>query len=273
MDCTQPYPIEVTNKYARVQTERLVHVPCGKCVPCLTRKRKEWIFRLQQEHKASKGALFVTLTYHPKYVPHEVKKRHLQLFIKRLRKNDRTNTIRYFAVGEYGTKRCRPHYHLLLFNASLSGETVRKSWKFGQVHIGNVTASSIAYCTKYVIQPEQIKTDKQKPFTLMSRAYGIGAAYLTDAMVNWHRSDDRNYTIVNGVKNLLPRYYKLKIWYRQKDKDRVHFKSSKEAQQIREKEIQFFKERYGHKANQKMAEFRLAAIQKIKTKVSFTEKL
>lgn len=167
MECSNPFQLTVTNKYARIQKEREVFVPCGKCLPCLTRRRRDWIFRLEQEHKYSKGALFVTLTYHPKFLPHELKKRHLQLFIKRLRKNAKANNIRYYAVGEYGTKRKRPHYHILLFNASEHVEFIRKSWQFGHIHIGNVSAKSISYCTKYVVQPEQKTDGIQKPFTLM----------------------------------------------------------------------------------------------------------
>lgn len=273
MECTQPYTVSVTNKYAKVENEVNHKVPCGKCLPCLSNKRRDWIFRLEQEHKYSHGALFVTLTYHPKYCPYEIKKRHLQLFIKRLRKHDTQNRVRYFAVGEYGTKRKRPHYHALLFNVDLSGTTVRKAWRFGEVHIGNVTPSSVAYCTKYIVQPEQKTPDKQPPFTLMSRAYGIGGRYLSDAMVDWHRNNSANYTIVNGVKNRLPRFYKTKIWYRQKDKEKISKLSQQQAQQQRDNETKFFKEKFGIKAEARRAEMRLAAIQLIKSKVAYTERL
>lgn len=200
-------------------------VPCGKCIACLVNKRNDWSFRLMQEYKGSSAAAFITLTYHPKYMPKDgVSKRHVQKFLKRLRK--RVNEkLRYYAVAEYGTVRGRPHYHILLFNCD-NESVVRKSWtkkgeSLGLVHIGKVTEASIRYCTKYVIQRQQAPIHLSKPFALMSRSYGIGARYLTDAMIAWHRGGTirqmsperaRVYTMVHGIKGRLPRYYKDKIW-------------------------------------------------------------
>lgn len=273
MKCLNPYSIWHTNKYAKVQREKLYSVPCGKCIPCTINSRQDWIIRLRHEHRAAKSALFVTLTYAPKYCPDSVVKRHVQLFLKRLRKHDKTNRLRYFAVGEYGTKRQRPHYHLLLFNLE-NQELVRKSWKFGEVHIGNVTASSIAYCTKYIVQPEQKVYGKNPPFRLMSRGYGIGLAYLTDAMVNWHREDDRTYSIYEGQKTRLPRYYKNKIWYRHKDKERITKKNLEASAQQAQEELTYFQDKYGKQyAEIVMREFRDAHLARLKFKVSYTEKL
>lgn len=252
-------------------------VPCGKCLCCLSNKRNDWVFRLQQEHKASKGALFVTLTYAPKYCPDELQKSHVQLFLKRLRKHEKKTGIRYFAVGEYGTNYGRPHYHLLLFNCDLSGNTIRRSWcnragePFGIVHIGQVTAQSIAYCTKYVIQKGE---GDKKPFTLMSRAYGLGAAYLSDNMVAWHREDDRNYAIVNGQKVRLPRFYKTKIWYNEDDKKRVSSKSKWDAIRSYRKNLRLFVKKFGKgKGRVTMEKFRDIHLSRIKTKVAYTQTL
>lgn len=201
MDCIKPVEIWPND-------EKLM-VPCNKCLPCLSNRRTEWILRLRQEHRHSTGSLFLTLTYHPKYLPRDGKlnKRHFQLFMKRLRKKT-GNRLRYYGVGEYGTKGGRPHYHLLLFNCNgIPRKDIESAWSKGIVHIGKVTMASVAYCTKYMVQP---KHDNQ--FAVMSRAYGIGGKYLNDLTVAWHREDDRNYMIVDGVKTRLPKFYRDKIF-------------------------------------------------------------
>jgi hypothetical protein len=153
-------------------------------------------------------------------------KRDLQLFLKRLRKKDETERIRYYAVGEYGEKTGRPHYHIILFNSC--EKDVRTSWvdsrgsAIGIVHIGNVGSASIAYCTKYVIQKGEYPGGVEKPFATMSRRYGIGGLYLNDAQVLWHRENRANYSLRAGnVKGRLPRFYRDKIWYPGRGREEV----------------------------------------------------
>ena len=84
-------------------------VPCGKCAACLTNKRKEWTFRLNQELHVSSSSFFITLTYDDEHIPvteeglPTFSKRDIQLFIKRLRKNT-NRKISYYIVSEYGEK-------------------------------------------------------------------------------------------------------------------------------------------------------------------------
>lgn len=235
---------------------------------CVMNRRRDWIFRLMKEHRYSSGALFVTLTYAPKYCPSSLNKRHVQLFMKRLRKYEKGQRIRYFLVGEYGTVHGRPHYHALLFNCDLSGETIRKAWKLetpiGLVHIGRVTEASIAYCTKYMVQPPRAN---EKPFVLMSRGYGIGGMYLQDEIVSWHRSGNKNFVLLNGIKNRLPRYYKEKIFYGAQ-KEEVSKKSFEDGQLVRERNEALFKEQFGVEWESRMKEFRNAFFDSVKTKVA-----
>ena len=129
-----------------------VSIPCGKCELCVARKRKDMATRLVHENSMHDTACFVTLTYNDAAIPvtnfapdsvemddgkiSEVTRlvefgngrapiqtlfpRDVQNFIKRLRRhveyhNPNAPKIRYFAVGEYGGKTQRPHYHLLIF--------------------------------------------------------------------------------------------------------------------------------------------------------------
>lgn len=265
--CLKPTEVWPKNK-------RLL-VPCGKCLACLSNKRNDWAFRLEQEYKASKEAHFVTLTYdrkNLKKVDYELSKRDLQLYIKRVRKLQPDRKIRYYAVGEYGTQTGRPHYHLLIFNSD--EKIIRSSWSDdgrskGIVHVGKVSSASVRYCLKYMVQPID---KKKKPFSLMSRGYGLGAHYLTDEMVEWHRSGDKNYIQVNGIIGRLPRYYKDKIWYDKEKREKVSDASKWLAIKKSRKELKWFVKRYGKEnAKTKMAEFRKAVIDRIKVKVAFTQ--
>lgn len=259
-----------------VQT--LVNVPCGKCIPCLMNKRLDWSLRLEQEHRVSKCAHFVTLTYDEKHLrtTRSLCKRDLQLYLKRLRKKDEQTRIRYYAVGEYGSHNGRPHYHILLFNST--EENIRKAWvdsnggSIGIVHVGKVTAASIAYCTKYIIQKDSYPEGVEKPFATMSRAYGIGAHYLSDDMVDWHRVDDRNFVLQPGnLKRRLPRFYREKIWYHPHDRQRVSAAAMKLSQEQQEKEKRYYALTYGSRGPAVQAAAEAAVIARVKSKIKFSQ--
>lgn len=262
-------------------------VPCGKCLACLKTKRDDWSFRLMQEYKGSDSAAFITLTYHSKFVPdYGVNKRHFQLFMKRLRKKYETNErkVRYYAVGEYGTKTKRPHYHAIIFNVEIDIKNLEKLWPFGITHIGKVTEASIRYCTKYVIQrQEHLSTMPKgfaKPFVLMSRRYGLGAKYLTEGMMKYHWNairhweshplDARNYTFIYGEKGRLPRYYKEKIWP-DKDVRRMISKKCAVDARIVEKENDDYLRKRGYDPERIKSEMRNAVLSRLKEKIAFTQ--
>lgn len=259
--------------------ESPVCVPCGKCIACLVNKRNDWSFRLEQEYKYSNSAMFVTLTYDPKHLPSDgfLDKRHVQLFLKRLRKKDATNKIRYYAVGEYGSKFGRPHYHVLLFNAKESH--VRSSWLdsnaqcIGTVHVGQVTASSVAYVTKYIVQPEELEAhehDWVKPFSLMSRAYGIGGRYLDDRMVQWHRDNDAVYAIRDGSKVRLPRFYRDKIWYGS-ERERVSTLGVERSVTQQLAAEAYYRSKYGDRWSLYQHEAQKRVVDFVKVKVSYSQ--
>lgn len=215
--------------------------PCGKCYDCLTRRTSEWSFRLRMEGRHSVSAHFVTLTYDTKSVPitkngyMSVQKKEIQDFIKRLRHHKKQRVkiqrtigvkvdvglfmpIKYYAVGEYGTERERPHYHIILFNAEL--EDIYKSWGKGIVDIGQVEDASIGYTLLYISEesdiPRHVRDDRQKQFALMSK--GMGMQYVTEKMTKWHQDVllDRMYVPIEGGKKIsMPRVYREKIYSRE----------------------------------------------------------
>lgn len=189
-------------------------VPCGKCGFCGATRRGDWSIRLHFEKRMHLDSKFVTLTYadcHLKWhdgVP-QLHREHVQLFFKRLRKAG--YKLRYYGVGEYGSKTFRPHYHLLLFG-DIPEDVIRKQWFHGDVHIGTVTEQSVMYCLSYMINKNTWKMARGRVRTFNMMSKGIGKNYLTPAMVKWHKADRRNYVQLHGEKRHLPRYYKLKLF-------------------------------------------------------------
>lgn len=190
-------------------------VPCGKCPFCAATRRADWATRLEYEARLHLVKKFVTLTYANPHltwnhgVP-QLNKRDLQLWFKRVRNSG--YRIRYYGVGEYGSKTFRPHYHVILFG-DVPDDVIRQSWPLGQVHIGNVSQASIMYTLGYIVNKNwKHVTHRVPPFSLMSRKPGLGHNYLSRAMMEWHKADRRNYVLVDGVKRHLPRYYKTKIF-------------------------------------------------------------
>ena len=205
--------------------------PCGRCPECTARRASGWSFRLVQQGRVSESSMFVTLTYnwlHLEFTKNgfrSLNKVTAQCFFKRLRKKYPPKTIKYYIVGEYGGKRGRPHYHIILFNATQQG--VLDAWRdsdgqpIGDVHFGTVTEASIGYCLKYISKERKKKSfardDRLPEFALMSK--GLGANYMTDAMIGWHKEDllNRMYCTVphsGGKKITMPRYYKDKMYSR-----------------------------------------------------------
>lgn len=181
--CHSPFTV-------RDENDMGIAVPCGKCVPCLKRRVSGWSFRLMTERNHSLSAHFITLTYDTAHVPltkngfMSLDKTHLQKFFKRLRKaSPRSVAIKYYAVGEYGGRSNRPHYHIILFNAKV--ELIQQAWStdgkhIGSVHYGNdegVTEKSVGYTLKYVTKPKRIpqhaNDDRLPEFSLMSKDLGL----------------------------------------------------------------------------------------------------
>ena len=191
-----------------VQSKGTVH-PCGQCLFCKINKKRDWISRLLLEAASHQVNQFWTLTYEDDRLPTQLApgpprlpggsevrelsrlsrvagvatqqgtlfKPDLQNFFKRYRKN--YGEFRYYAVGEYGEKRGRPHYHVLAFGAQISKESLKETWKLGDVHIGDVESASITYCVEYALKSEKaqdlISLRRLPEFAAMSTKPAIGS--------------------------------------------------------------------------------------------------
>lgn len=159
----------------------LLSFKCGACPECLRDRSNAMALTSIFEAREHVYNCMVTLTYDTfKYDSHgnilgenpvdptiHVCKRHVQLFIKRLRKWCGDNKIKYRVCAEYGSRTHRAHYHALLFGVrfpdlvyykkSKRGNVIYRSniltrlWSHGicTVDCINVNGAVSAYCTKY----------------------------------------------------------------------------------------------------------------------------
>lgn len=191
-------------------------VPCGQCIACRLNKARQWSIRCMHEARYHTDNTFVTLTYAPEFVPlsGSLVKQDLQKFFKRLRK--RGYTFRYYACGEYGDVGGRPHYHAILFGIARdlrSQRDLSDCWRFGFVHLGDVTLDSANYVAGYVVKKQTGKEGKAyykskgllPPFCLMSRRPGVGAQWKAEFGLE---AIKRGYVTAKGKVYGLPRYYR-----------------------------------------------------------------
>jgi hypothetical protein len=212
-----------------------IKLPCGRCVGCKLERSRQWAVRCMHEKNLHDKSCFLTLTYKDEYLPPggTLVLRHLQLFMKRLRKA-LGDGIRFYACGEYGDHNARPHYHLLLFNVdfpdkvfhSCRGENdyftsalVSKLWPFGHNLLGEVTKESAAYVARYVlkkisgapaaghyavIDAHGEVYDRVPEFTVMSRRPGLGTGYYEKYADEVYAHDS---IVVSGREVRPPKFY------------------------------------------------------------------
>lgn len=155
--------------------------------------------------------------------------RSVQGFVKRVRQNQKriyenditietltnklngTDKIKYYAAGEYGEERGRPHYHLIMFNTSR--RAIEMSWNLGGIDIRPATSGEIAYVMKYL--DKQIGQDqlwnKEPEFSTMSE--GIGEHYI-ERNKAWHKNNlDILYVQTSsGIRIPMPKWFREKMF-------------------------------------------------------------
>ena len=222
-------------------------IPCNKCTGCRTEYSRQWAMRITHEAslwKRTSGNTFITLTYNDNWLPthNTLIKRDFTLFMKRLRKkrkSNKQNPIRFYMCGEYGEKKGRPHYHAILFNCLFKKEEkigknlytsteLQDLWTWtnprnksetqsmGYVSHGDVTFQSAAYVANYVqkkINGKQkaehyaipgTKFSRQQEYAQMSRKPGIAGDWLTKWKDEVYKNDSIH---IDGRKMKPPKYY------------------------------------------------------------------
>lgn len=197
--------------------ENGLRVPCGKCIACRLQRSREWTVRMLHERSAHEYACFITLTYDEEHCPknNTLRKKDLQLFFKKLRKSIHPRKIRYYACGEYGEKRGRPHYHAVLFGIH-PGEKklIQDNWLHGSIHVGNAEYDSMMYVAGYVMkkytgpmaQSEYIEKGIEPVFQTCSLGIGKDWMYANEEYLRQNLG-----CTVHGAPVGLPRYYRKKL--------------------------------------------------------------
>ena len=213
-------------------------VSCKQCTGCRQEYARQWAMRNIHEASLWLNNIFITLTYNDQNLPEHNKlvKKDFQDFMKRLRKHKKANTknpIRFFHCGEYGEKFGRPHYHAILFNTNFNdrkpipgqknlttSDTLKKLWGKGHVSIGDVTFQSASYVAGYVqkkINGKQKedhyrRIDKTtgetwvlpQEYATMSRRPGIAGLWFAKHKKDVYPSDNIH---INGKEMRPPKYY------------------------------------------------------------------
>ncbi|WGL31190.1 replication initiator protein [Dipodfec virus UOA04_Rod_763] len=200
------FPTPNLNIHSTAYRRGLTHFNCGCCPECLQQAASRVALRCYYESLDHSDNCMVTLTYDnyqrddrgnllsteetPDPNKH-VNVRHIQLFLKRLRRyfsyHYGVTDIKYYCGAEYGSRTHRAHYHLLLFGVSFPdltpykrskrGNLIYKSeilssiWGHGICTVDNirVTAGTAAYCSKYAAKTR----DADDTFSLCSAHLGL----------------------------------------------------------------------------------------------------
>jgi hypothetical protein len=145
-----------------VEGPKVQQVACKWCWSCQKNRLNDLVGRCLLEQSESDWSIALTLTYDDNKLTHPsqtkvIHKNDAQDFLKRLR---RSFKVRYLVAGEYGSKKGRVHFHLVLFGkgnppAWPSGmcNLPGKLWPFGHVFVDReVDEKSIRYIAKYLLK-------------------------------------------------------------------------------------------------------------------------
>ena len=258
-------------------------VPCRQCLACRINYREAWKLRCLYELDNWDSAAFITLTFSDKYLltkenPDSLDKKELQQFFKRLRLNAErkygshqevnengnersvsNKPIKYFACGEYGGERERPHYHAIVFGMDNFNDDDRdliksswntspdfrcEDWMFDKERgrdsaIQEVTPDDIAYVCGYVekklfgaeANSEYTLKGRTPPFSLMSQGLGLDFA-----LKNKERLFANAYTYTTTGKRIgLPAYLRDKLGINMAERlEKQEVKETKKQMLVRE---------------------------------------
>lgn len=219
-----------------------MRVPCGTCILCREEQARQWAVRITHEAQKHQENSFITLSYDQKHRPKDGGLRYsdLTLFWKRLRK--KYGPLKYYAVGEYGDRSTRAHYHACVFglafldnriiirqapNMLWTSPDLQRCWGNGFVSVGALTYETARYTASYVTKKlkskqtyraideatgELIPLEQPRPF--MSRNLAL----------EWWKQWNAGVTaldrvVINGTKQKPPRAYDR--WLGEQDEEKL----------------------------------------------------
>lgn len=290
----------------KMMSENEFSMPCNKCAACKIRQRKDLSTRLTQEASCYERKTYITLTYDNEHLPLRSKAAeaatpeparfneagccptlvvsHVQLFVKRLRRHleyhKLAGKIRYFAVGEYGSKCGRPHYHILVFGWSphdcvflykkgnikyYRSPMLEKLWPNGFVTVEDVNSYACRYCARYVtkkfVTQRDLHSCQTPEFILRScRNGGTGSPWFDKFGKHACELGYTTYRLGDFiVKSAVPKYYYNRLrkfypddWKRIKEGHLLWIKNHKTEFDGAWNELERAVERYLYETQNKM---------------------
>lgn len=199
--------------------DRFFYLPCSTCLGCQQAQAKAWGLRCELESNSHTQQCWATLTYDDRWLPPTLSKRHLQLFLKRLRARIQPTRLRFFASGEYGEYTHREHYHAILWGIDQHNQEIQNAWPYGHARVDPLDTPAIyyvaGYCNKklgYKEPKNQERVDPrtgevyiyQPPFRQMSRGGRNSKGIAHDAKKYW--KSWRDFAVTSGTTTAVPRY-------------------------------------------------------------------
>lgn len=208
-----------------------IALPCGTCILCREEQARQWAVRITHEATLHIQNAFITLTYADEHIPEYnslAYKKDMQRFWKRLRHHH--GKLRYYAVGEYGDRTNRPHYHACVFGMAFTtnrtilrttptllwtSPELEEAWGLGHVSVGALTTQTARYTASYVTKKlrskqQYVRIDEKTGELIpleQPRAYaskGIASEWL-------ERYGNQVYThdhvVIEGRPQKPPKYY------------------------------------------------------------------
>lgn len=236
----------------------IIKVPCGKCLGCRNDSARRWTVRNYHEAFTTgfQNCCFITLTFNNKMLysrdnPWSLNKSAFSGFIKRLRERirDKYNitNVRFFACGEYGSLKNRPHYHMLVYGFNFPDKIIMRGsgfpkklqpnyigdrlicnyyspflnscWSpagsdesFGFATISDLTFEDCAYTSRYILKKLgnfNKSAGRESEFINASRMPGLGYDFFKKYYKNILALGYID--CGNGRKSDIPRYYINKL--------------------------------------------------------------
>lgn len=214
---------------SQADTSRPVSVDCGKCFPCVQAKGMEMGIRLVNDWSVHGEGCFITLTYNPASCPERLVRSDLEAFCKRLdyHLRKRGKRFRGLAVGEYGSRFARPHYHLALIGHDYCAQSERSGFadtaddqylssflsdvwgRKGVVDLRPMVPGRIFYTANHYIK--NFECADSNGCRIVSRRPMLGGGWLSRYFLDLRKG----FITIEGVKYRIPRSYLARSEYRE----------------------------------------------------------
>lgn len=205
---------------------------CHECWQCRQRKIDDWVGRNIAESITAKASYAITLTYGRDGENSEDHIRaavltysDVQKFLKLLRRHG--YDVRYFVTGEFGSKKGRAHWHIMLYfygakpavvldknwmweAVDANGKRILNKgkqsyfWPHGYVYITKPTHKTVRYNCKYILK--DMGDMEQQGHLAMSKKPPLGTAYFQMLAERWvehgHSPQHLHYTFGDVTRTM-----------------------------------------------------------------------